>query len=488
MEQNIMQQAETNVERAQEIKKSEIEKQQEETKEERKQKKLAKMLTNKPTKSMNFPELVEAVLDPDGKVVYLVKERANRANRRKGILFIVREWQIEDEILIPPSKAKLPYKLAKAADVFYYYYTKIFYDHIYKQVEGYLRKAGSLDEDQYLLASLYVFATYLRDHKDIHHMPILLFCAEPERGKTRIGKAMTYISFRGIHTVSISQASIFRYTDRHRATMFYDVMNFWNDVVKHGVEDVFLLGFEKGATISRVLYQDRGPFDDTESFEVYAPMIIATNDPVHNILGTRCLEILPPNVPGIYVNYSANDKLVLGLKAQLTAWKAEWIDKSLPTVQKVPGINGRLWDIGKTLLIVCKMVCPEKYDLLVNALLKQAQSRVQAKAESLEGRIVSIIQELSSNAVMPWIMTSEVLEKLNDGVPEVKKYNAHWLGRKLKMMGVNTERTSGRSRMLLDQPELKKLYDQYSCNEVDVDIEENSRNSENYNKVMRLVI
>ena len=78
MEQNIMQQAETNVERAQEIKKSEIEKQQEETKEERKQKKLAKMLTNKPTKSMNFPELVEAVLDPDGKVVYLVKERANR--------------------------------------------------------------------------------------------------------------------------------------------------------------------------------------------------------------------------------------------------------------------------------------------------------------------------------------------------------------------------------------------------------------------------
>ena len=487
MEENNMQQKDVKVEKEQEIKKSEIEKQEEEIKEERKQKKLAKTL-NKAVKSINFHNLVDVVTDPDGKVVYLVKERANRANRRKGILFIVRQWTIEDKILIPPSKDRMPYKLAKAGDALYYYQTNIFYDPLYTQVEEYLRKAGSLEEDQYLLASLYVFATYLRDHKDIYHMPILLFCADPERGKTRIGKAMTYISFRGIHTVSISQASIFRYTDRHRATMFYDVMNFWNDVVKHGVEDVFLLGFEKGATISRVLYQDRGPFDDTESFEVYAPTIITTNATVHHILGTRCLEILPPNVPGVYTDYTASDRSVLRLKAKLTAWKAEWIDKSLPKVQKVPGINGRLWDISKTLLIVCKMVCPEKYNLLVKALLKQAQSRVQAKAESLEGRIVNIIKEFSSNAVTPWMMTSEVLEKLNDGVPEVKKYNAHWLGRKLKMMGVNTERTTGRSRILLDQPELKKLYDQYSCNEVDVDTEENSGNSENYNKAMRLVI
>lgn len=152
------------------------------------------------------------------------------------------------------------------------------------------------------------------------------------------------------------------------------------------------------------------------------------------------------------------------------------------------GINGRLWDISKPLLITCKMVCPEKYDLLVNALLKQAQSRVQAKAQSLEGRIIEIIHELSSNAVTPWIMTSAVLDKLNDGLSEIKKYNAHWLGRKLKMMGVDTERTTGRSRILLDQPELKKLYEQYGCNEMVMDDEENSENSDNYDEAVRLVI
>lgn len=382
----------------------------------------------------------------------------------------------------------MPYKLAKAADVLYYYYTKIFDAPLYTQVEEYLKMAGSLEEDQYLLASLYVFATYLRDRSDVYHMPILLFCADPERGKTRIGKAMTYASYRGIHTVNLLPASIFRYTHYHRATMFYDVMDFWNDVLRCGIKDIFLLGFEKGATISRVQYPEKGAFDDTETYEVYGPMMIATNNPVHHILGTRCIEILPPNVPGVYTNYSASDKFVLGLKAKLTAWKANWMDKSLPTVEKVPGINGRLWDISKVLLIVCKMVCPEKYDLLVKALLKQSQSKVQANAQSLEGRIVESIKECSSNAVMPWIMTSEVLRKLNDGLPVFKQYNAHWIGKKLKMMGVNTERTTGRSRIPLDQPELEKLYEQYGCNEVDTDDKENSDNSDNYNNAMRLVI
>ena len=65
-----------------------------------KKKKLAKMLKDKPIKSIHFPELVDAVLTPDDKVVYLVKE--------KGKLSIRRQWITKEEILKPPSKTKMP--------------------------------------------------------------------------------------------------------------------------------------------------------------------------------------------------------------------------------------------------------------------------------------------------------------------------------------------------------------------------------------------
>ena len=62
----------------------------EDKKQEEKQKK-AKM-QKKIVKSINFPELVDVVLDPDGKVIYLVKE--------KGNLAIYRHWIIEEAVLI----------------------------------------------------------------------------------------------------------------------------------------------------------------------------------------------------------------------------------------------------------------------------------------------------------------------------------------------------------------------------------------------------
>jgi len=476
------QQEEVVVEVKQEQKKEESVIMKEESKKEQEEVKKEKQEENKPVKSINFPELVDVVLDPDGKVVYLVKDKDN--------LSISRRWITKEEIFITPSKTKMPFKLVNAGDVFYRYYSKMYRKPLYKKVENYFRKACYLTDEQFLLVSLYVFATYLRDHKDIRYMPIILFFAEPERGKTRIGRSMINISYRGIHTVNLLAPSIFRYTNDHRASIFFDVMDFWNDTLKSGIKDIFLLGFEKGATISRVLYPDRGAFDDTKAYDVFGPMIIATNQAVHHILGTRCIEISTPNMPGEYTDYLATDKVVLNLKAMLTVWKAEVMDNPLPLVEKVDGINGRLWDISQTLLKVCKMVCPEKYDILISALLKQAKGRAEDKKESVEGRIINIIYELSTRTFSKWIMLSAVLDRLNDDLPERNKYTSQRLGRKLKALGVETDRTTGRSRLAIDQPVLDKLYDQYGCkisNEVDTDDRENSENSDNTEKLIRLV-
>lgn len=423
------------------------------------EKKETKKKKEKYTKSINFPGLVDVASDPDGKVVYLIKEN--------GKISISREEITDEEVLIPPGKKNMPFELADAGKVLYHFYSKTFEEDFYSQVEDYFRKACYLEDDQFLLVSLYVFLTYLRDHKDVRHMPIYLFFAVPERGKTRIGRSITNIAYRGVHTVNLNPAGTFRYMNDHRASIFFDVMDLWTDVVKHNVRDIFLTGFHKGATISRVLYPERGPFNDTVIYEIYGPMIIATNEAVNHILGTRCIEISTPNMPGEYTNYLANDRVVLELKALLTAWKAKLIDEQLPLVKKVSGIDGRLWDISKPLLSVCKWVCPGRYDELVNALLKQAKSRVEDKGESLEGRIVNIIHKLSKSRAGNVIMTSEIEIKLNDGLPEAMHTSAKTLGRRLKALGIKTDRLTGRSRVTIEQGVLEKLYEQYDCNQIE---------------------
>jgi hypothetical protein len=59
------------------------------------------------------------------------------------------------------------------------------------------------------------------------------------------------------------------------ATLFFDVLDIWNKAQKAGTEDILLLRYEKGATVPRVLYPDRGPFRDTVYYDIYGPTIVA---------------------------------------------------------------------------------------------------------------------------------------------------------------------------------------------------------------------
>lgn len=466
----------------QEQQKGQVKKDEKQKNDKGKQKTQLSALAPNYTESINFHELVDVALDLEGNIVYLIKKQKK--------LLIVRQWASKDGILIPPPQKLLPFEIVKVTDVLYHYHTKMNDDlTLFDRVSKYLHGASYLTEEHHLIACLYVFQTYLQSHNDIDYMAEILFFNVPERGKSRTGKAMSHIAYRGIHTVNALPASIFRNSNDLQGTIFFDVMHLWSKVIKNNAEDIFLGRFEKGATVSRVLFPDKGAFRDTKIFNVFGPTIIATNQAISNILGTRCMEIQTPYMPGEYADYKATDRIVLELKARLTAWKAKVMDQPLPSVEKIKGINGRLWDISKPLLSVCQLVCPERYSDLVNALLNQATRKNEDKKESVEGRIINIIYELSQNSDGNWIMTSAVLYELNEDLPEKNKLTSQWLGRKLKSLGIKTETSTGRSRIAIEQLILNKLYDQYGCkfnNVVDMDDWQNSDNSYNYDKRMNL--
>ena len=402
-----------------------------------------------------FPSLIDVVLTDTGETAYLIKDK-------NGELNLVSKFDNSDGgFYVPPKKKELPFALPLAENVMEFY--KYEDNNLFEDLTAYFKKFSYLPEEQWLVIIMSVFLSYLQDHDDIHYLPYLSFFAVPERGKSKTGKAMTYVSYRGIHVVELREANLFRYARDIGATLFFDIMNLWKKAVDNRVEDLLLLRYERGAHVSRVLYPEKGAFKDMEHFDIFGSTIFATNEAVDKILDTRCIPITMPNKPGRYEDPEPGK--AQELKERLTAWQARVFDKPLPDIEVVPELNGRLWDITKPMLQVCRLVCPERVKHLEEVLINISAQKKEEKGAYIEGQIVSVLAELSpinDPDIPEWIIwTSDALNKLNEGRSEDRKLTAQYLGKKLKAIGINKRKVNGKSQLLLNRSDLNMLLEQY---------------------------
>ena len=362
----------------------------------------------------------------------------------------------------PPEREHLPFSVPRLSEVQKWYGREDL--SLYADLLSYLKRFSALDEQQWAVVAHYVFLTYLHDHKDVDYCPYILFYAVPERGKSRTGKSVSYVSFRGVHLIELREATIFRYSQNLHGTLFFDLMDVWKKAERSGCEDILLLRYEKGGKCNRVLYPERGPFKDTVYFDVYGPTIIATNEQLHKILETRCLPIVMPNRPGNYENPRL--ELALELRERLTAWRAKHLNAPLPCLEPPEGISGRLWDISRPLFQVGQLVHPDGEKMLLSAILDIAGERSDSKRETTEGKLVGILRELTGEQgceeLPEWTLKmSDILHKFNEDRPEDKHVSPQWLGRKLKSMSLRHRTVQGRSEICLVASEYLTLLDQY---------------------------
>lgn len=407
------------------------------------------------TISANFQGLVDLVTDEDNRVAYLVKTEDS--------LEVAMVWEIEGKLYSPPEAAHLPFALPNASNVIKWCKTDNDQE-LFKDILLYLKRFSFLSDEDWLIVACNVFLTYLQDHFDIHYLPMLLFFAVPERGKSRTGKSITYISYRGIHVVDLREANLFRFSQNLQATIFFDLMDLWKKAEKNGAEDILLLRYEKGAQASRVIYPEKGAFNDMVFYDVYGSTLIATNETVHKILGTRCIDITMPNKPGDYEN--PTPEKAQELKERLTAWRARVMDCSLPEIELIKGIDGRLWDISKPLLQVCKLINPGVYEDLKSSLLNVASRRTEDKKDTFEGQILTVINKFSPKNTPSWtIKTSEIVNELNKDKIE-RKFTSQYVGKKLKAMGIHTRHIHGISELVLSASDFNTLLTQYGVDNI----------------------
>jgi len=227
---------------------------------------------------------------------------------------------------------------------------------------------------------------------------------------------------------------------------------------------------------SRVLYPEKGAFEDTVFYSIHGPTLMASNAEVHKILGSRCLTFSMPNAPGNYEN--PTPELGLDLKERLTTWRAKMMSRPLAELMPIPGISGRLWDITKPLFQICRVVCLERFDDLVDAIMAVAGARIQEKRESVDGLLIQVIYEMTQGDADHFdIATADVTTRFNELWNGAKAKSEKTIGRRLKALGVQTDTKTGYSIIRLNRESLETLLMQYGFLKQGGEI--NSNNSRN---------
>jgi len=403
--------------------------------------------------SAYFPGLVDICTNEDGQLIYAII--------KDGELIFASEYATETQVSTIPEREHFPFSIPRASEVSKYYNQED--KTLYDDLLDFLKRFSALDDEQWAVVAHYVFLTYLHDHPEIDYCGYILFHAVPERGKSRTGKSVVYVAFRGIHLVELREATIFRYSHRLHGTLFFDLQDISKKAERNGCDDILLLRAEKGGKCCRVQNPEQGAFNDMVYYDIYGPTIIASNEPLHKILETRCLPIIMPNRPGNYEN--PRPELGLELKERLTAWRAKHLCATFGDIEPKEGISGRLWDITKPMFFINSLL-PVDSHVLESSIIAIAGEKDESKKDSLEGRLVAIIKEITDenglDRYLEWsIKVNEIRTKYNEGKPEERHVSPQWLGKRLKQMSLRNRLVHGYAEIKINCDEYALLLKQY---------------------------
>ena len=396
----------------------------------------------------SFPGLVDLVEDKD-QVAFLVKEGKQLAVRA--------EAEVDGVRYLPPPKEQIPWLLPRASEVLRHYTTDTDAA-LYDALLAHHKAISELShEDFYDLLVAWDFHTYLLEA--FQYSPMVWLFGVPERGKSRTGKGMIYVAYRGMHVESLREAYLLRMAKNCHATIFFDVMEFWNKAKQEGSDDILLHRFEKGAVVARVQFPERGAFRDMVYYPVFGASIIGTNAPVHPILETRCLMLtMPPS--GRTFDGDVKKEAGLPLKERLVAFRARWIGHPLPEIVKP--VPGRLGDMTRPLVQTVMFVRPERESVLRRAILTLEKGRKEEKGDTMEAELLLVIRDSKPPVVNGKLAVGQITDTFNCNRSEKEKVRVHSIGWKLKALGFEkTHMSDSKAAIYWNEAKLNKLLEDH---------------------------
>lgn len=162
---------------------------------------------------------------------------------------------------------------------------------VFQQIKAiYLKYCELKESNWYSVLALWVIGTYL--YYLFETYPYLAFEGIKNTGKSKTARITTRLSFNGILSVNISEATLYRDIESQRPTLGIDEAEILKDPEKSKlIRAILNAGHFKGAKVLRQEKTSKGTFF-TRHYSVYSPKLIANIRGLEDTLESRTIKII----------------------------------------------------------------------------------------------------------------------------------------------------------------------------------------------------
>ena len=390
-----------------------------------------------------FTTLLSGIVD----VVEANGEPAFLMQTPDGGIELISELETGDEVLRPFPKSEIPWALPRYTAVLEAFESDS-PDELYIDLKNFISTAAGLPDTRWAdLLSAWTLLTYRLE--SVHYLPLIYIHGVPERGKTRLGKALAFASWRGLLVPGLREAVLLRWRSYHRATLCLDIEDIAKEAKRAGVDDLLLSSFERGATVARVLWPERGAGKDMRHFEAYGPSILVSNVALRSdsALATRFLPIVLPESGHVDFGYPTTPEDGLPFRERALAWRAQTMGEPLPEVERA--VDRRLGDITLPILQVLAAVKPEMLEP-VSGFIVELESDIRGRrSDSFEGRVLEALIALPGEVSNSQLALKKIREQANKDVDASEVIAPRTIGRIVRSLGFDVRRGTNGTRFMV---------------------------------------
>lgn len=386
-----------------------------------------------------FPDLVDLVIDGAGNRAFLMRD---------GRALLRYEQDGGGPTLIPDRGEGVAWALpdfrAIKADYDGLKDGRTRPDSLFMNVREALTAHAALPTDDYYdLLTAWIFHTYRQDWLD--YSPVLFLFGVSERGKSRIGKTIAFMSYRGIPTGTLNEAALFWWPDTYESTLFVDVVDVKKKALARGSLDTLCNRFERGHKELRINPEKAG----SQVFRTHAPFgptILASNEMLDERFTSRGLFLVPPNAPRAYKKPRERD--LVRWRAMLTAWRWWTMTEEQSPDPHVRGAGiGRWQDITQPLRQITTMVAPDRLSAVDGALAHLYRERQGEKSRTDDAELIRAValvrQAQATSGGDTTAATADVRDEFEKLVKWDRRPSPRHVGVRLQALGFQQVKMDG---------------------------------------------